>query len=74
VILTYPTVPLFAPDGNYYNEWVAQIWDGGEKRSSLNETQVSLNTTIDLLKDVWTVKADVNFRFNDELENYSQYN
>jgi TonB-linked SusC/RagA family outer membrane protein len=69
VIQTYPNVPYNTPDGYVDNEWLAQIRNGGKKTSSLNETQASFNTVVNLFKDVWTVKADANFRFNNELTN-----
>jgi TonB-linked SusC/RagA family outer membrane protein len=69
VIQTYPTVPMYTPEGLYADSWVANIASGGNKRSELNETQASFNTTFNLLKDVWTVKADASFKFMNELTN-----
>ena len=73
VVQTYPTRPLNTPDGYYDNEWLARINGPAKKTTGLNETQVSFNTTISLWKDVWTVKADANFRFNNELTNEADY-
>jgi TonB-linked SusC/RagA family outer membrane protein len=36
--------------------------DGGRRLDRRNETQVSLTTQVDLIKDVWTINADGNFR------------
>jgi TonB-linked SusC/RagA family outer membrane protein len=69
VIQSYPIVPLLAPDGYYTDSWVAQIMSGEKKTSALNETQASFNTTVNLIKDMWSIKADANFRFNNELMN-----
>jgi TonB-linked SusC/RagA family outer membrane protein len=66
VIQTYPNVPLYTPDGNFADSWVGSISEGGRKRNVLNETQVSFNTTLKLLGEMWTVKADANFRFANE--------
>jgi TonB-linked SusC/RagA family outer membrane protein len=72
VIQTYPYVPLFNPEGLYEDAWVAQIYEGGRKRNVLNETQVSFNTTFKLIDDVWSIKADANFRFANELTNTNE--
>jgi TonB-linked SusC/RagA family outer membrane protein len=42
------------------------LTNGSNKKTFLNETQLSFNTTIHIVKDVWTVKADANFRFDNE--------
>ncbi|MDR1337388.1 MAG: TonB-dependent receptor [Tannerella sp.] len=57
---------FFNPDGTPSPAWGYLIGlprDGGRNITKTNETQVSLNTTIDLIKDVWNIKADANFRF-----------
>ena len=66
VIQTYPNLPLHTPDGYYDNEWLAILAESKPKKTILNETQASFNTTFDLIKDVWTVKADATFRFSNE--------
>jgi TonB-linked SusC/RagA family outer membrane protein len=60
-----PLYTLYNPDGTYTShssDVVGLLQDGGRTNTQVNETQVSLNTTIDILKDVWNVKGDVNFR------------
>jgi TonB-linked SusC/RagA family outer membrane protein len=71
VVQEDPIWPLFTPEGYYAGDrgWAGRIYGGGQKSTILNETQVSFNTTIKLFKDVWTVKADANFRFNNERSN-----
>jgi TonB-linked SusC/RagA family outer membrane protein len=57
--------PIYNPDGTYTSmgaDVYGLIPDGGRTNTQVNETQVSLNTVIDILKDVWNVKGDVNFR------------
>lgn len=66
VVQGYANVPLYTPDGYTDGEWVAQLTNGNNRKTWLNETQLSFNTTIDILKNVWTVKADANFRFTGE--------
>ncbi|MDR1103378.1 MAG: TonB-dependent receptor, partial [Tannerella sp.] len=57
--------PISNPDGTY-TEMGADAYgllpDGGRTNTQVNETQVSFNTTIDILKDVWNIKGDANFR------------
>jgi TonB-linked SusC/RagA family outer membrane protein len=38
----------------------------------MNETQASFNTTVDIIKDIWNIKADANYRFTDEFSNMEQ--
>ena len=47
--------------------------DGGRYVQIKNETQRSFNTQVDILKDVWTVKSDINFRIKDEAANMTEY-
>ncbi|MDR1154670.1 MAG: TonB-dependent receptor, partial [Bacteroidales bacterium] len=59
------TYPLYNPDGTYTStgaDVYALLTEGGRKNTQVNETQVSFNTTVDLLKDVWNIKGDINFR------------
>ena len=65
------------PDGTWTQagaETLGAIESGGRRDDRKNETQISFNTQIDLVKDVWTVNADANFRqynFNRDLQNLS---
>jgi TonB-linked SusC/RagA family outer membrane protein len=64
----YPTIPLYTPDGYVENMWLGNLTNGGNNKTWLNETQLSFNTTINLVKDIWTVKADATFRFDNETD------
>ncbi|MDR1454689.1 MAG: TonB-dependent receptor [Tannerella sp.] len=59
----YPTYPN--PDGTL-NIAMAELTEtlkrGGDVEDNVYETQVTLNTNISLLKDVWNIKADASFR------------
>jgi TonB-linked SusC/RagA family outer membrane protein len=72
VIQTYPIVPVYTPEGYYADSWVGYLHEGGDVERSLNETQVSFNTKIDILKDTWSVKADANFKFTNDGREYTQ--
>ncbi|MDR1594859.1 MAG: TonB-dependent receptor, partial [Prevotellaceae bacterium] len=53
------------PDGTLPGglaETLETLRRGGDAEDNVYETQVTLNTRIDLLKDVWSIKADANFR------------
>ncbi|MDR1594050.1 MAG: TonB-dependent receptor, partial [Prevotellaceae bacterium] len=57
--------PVYNPDGTYTShgsDGIGFLKDGGRTQTNVNETQLSLNTSIDLWKDVWTIEGDVNFR------------
>jgi TonB-linked SusC/RagA family outer membrane protein len=57
---------LYNPDGTYTVAGAYLIGlptEGGRSISQNNETQLTLNTVVDLIKDVWNIKADANFRF-----------
>ncbi|MDR1102282.1 MAG: TonB-dependent receptor [Tannerella sp.] len=57
--------PLRNPDGTWTDggaDVVGLMTEGGRTDKQVDETQISLNTTIDILKDVWSIKGDVNFR------------
>jgi TonB-linked SusC/RagA family outer membrane protein len=62
----YLYLPMYTPEGFFEDAWIAQLVKGGKSVMGLNETQASFNTTINLFKDVWTIKADANFRFLNE--------
>lgn len=53
------------PDGTYTQSGAALIGamkEGGRRDDRTNEVQVSFTTQIDIIKDIWKVNADVNFR------------
>jgi TonB-linked SusC/RagA family outer membrane protein len=58
--------PAYAnPDGTLPGglaETLETLKRGGDAEDNVYETQVTLNTKIDLLKGVWSIKADANFR------------
>jgi TonB-linked SusC/RagA family outer membrane protein len=58
--------PAYAhPDGTLPSglaETLGTLENGGDAEDNVYETQVTLNTKIDLLKDVWSIKADANYR------------
>jgi TonB-linked SusC/RagA family outer membrane protein len=67
---------LYNPDGTYAVAGAYIIGlpkDGGRNIQRKNESNLSVNTTIDLIKDVWTVKADANFRFTNGLGSETHY-
>ncbi|MDR1403716.1 MAG: SusC/RagA family TonB-linked outer membrane protein, partial [Tannerellaceae bacterium] len=74
-----PMRSIYNPDGTYgYNgaNIIGLAKEGGRKIENWNQTQISLNTTIDIIKDEWTVKADAHFRFNNsntKSEHYPVY-
>jgi len=65
------------PDGTWTQagaEMLGALESGGRREDRRNETQISFTTQIDLVKDVWTVNADANFRqfnFNRDMQNLS---
>jgi TonB-linked SusC/RagA family outer membrane protein len=71
-----PMRAIYNPDGTYgYNgaNLIGLVEEGGRKIENWNQTNVLLNTTIDIIKNIWTVKADANFRFtnaNTKAEHY----
>lgn len=62
------------PDGTWTEDaanLLGALLEGGRSRELTNETQVSLTSRFDLIKDVWFVNADANFRFtNDNTSSY----
>jgi TonB-linked SusC/RagA family outer membrane protein len=57
--------PVYNPDGTYTSmgaDTYGLLLEGGRTNTQMNEMQVSFNTTIDILKDVWSIKGDANFR------------
>jgi TonB-linked SusC/RagA family outer membrane protein len=63
----YPNLPLYNPDGqpSDVGQQAALFIEGGNEVEQINETLASFNTTFKLFKDIWTIKADANFRFTD---------
>jgi TonB-linked SusC/RagA family outer membrane protein len=68
IVQSYPNDCIYNPDGSSTDSGsrMVQLIEGGNTVSTLNETQVSLNTTFDIIKDTWVVKGDVNYRFTDD--------
>jgi TonB-linked SusC/RagA family outer membrane protein len=60
--------PMYNPDGSLTEggAFYGLLTEGGRSVTHVNETQVSLHTTVDILKDVWNIKADANFRRSNE--------
>jgi TonB-linked SusC/RagA family outer membrane protein len=55
------------PDGTYTSTGSSALGlliEGGRTLNRVNESLVSFNTTVDILKDVWSVKGDASFRFS----------
>jgi TonB-linked SusC/RagA family outer membrane protein len=65
IVTEYMIRPLYTPEG-YVSESGAQtskqFTDGGRYIDITNETQLTFNTVIDVLKDVLSVKGDATFR------------
>jgi TonB-linked SusC/RagA family outer membrane protein len=68
---SYPTDVIYNPDGSATDSGsrMIDLIEGGNTITQLNEIQASFNTTIDILKDAWNVKADATYRFTDEFSN-----
>lgn len=68
--------PVYNPDGSWTQDGgggaVGMMRDGGRRTVGQNENQLSFNTQIDLIKDVWSIKGDLNYRLSDEREDYSE--
>ncbi|MDR1746761.1 MAG: TonB-dependent receptor [Tannerella sp.] len=59
----YPLIPN--PDGTQnkgYADLPGMLKDGGRVNNDVTEVQASFNTKLDIVKDVFAVKADANFR------------
>lgn len=53
------------PDGTWTNQGagvLGAVSEGGRRLDRTNETQLSFTTELNLIKDIWKVNADVNFR------------
>jgi TonB-linked SusC/RagA family outer membrane protein len=62
-----PMRAIYNPDGTYgYNgaNVIGLAQDGGRNVNNWNQTQIQLNTKIDIIKNEWTINADANFRFS----------
>jgi TonB-linked SusC/RagA family outer membrane protein len=61
---------IYNPDGSYTYDGsssiIGRMKEGGRYDKGVNETQISFNTNVDILKDVWSVKGDVNFRMSND--------
>lgn len=71
-----PLRSIYNPDGTYTSAgaWIVGLMkEGGRRIQYTNETQVSLNTTFDVVKDIWQIKADANYRFTNGHYNMSHY-
>ncbi|OUO54814.1 hypothetical protein B5F77_02485 [Parabacteroides sp. An277] len=57
------------PDGTWTSVGagsLGMLQEGGRTNDQVNETSVSISSKFDLIKDVWTLNADANFRFTNE--------
>jgi TonB-linked SusC/RagA family outer membrane protein len=71
-----PMRPIYNPDGTYgYNgaNIIGLAEEGGRKIDEWNQTQLSFNTKIDLIKNEWTLRADANFRFTNSMTKAEHY-
>ncbi|MCC8152924.1 MAG: TonB-dependent receptor plug domain-containing protein [Tannerellaceae bacterium] len=53
------------PDGTWTQDGASTLGalqEGGRREDRINQTQVSISTEFDLIKDIWKLNADVNFR------------
>ncbi|MDR2948265.1 MAG: TonB-dependent receptor [Prevotella sp.] len=53
------------PDGTWTTAGATLLGvlnEGGRRKDRTNETQVSITTQFDIVKDIWKVNADINFR------------
>jgi TonB-linked SusC/RagA family outer membrane protein len=69
----YTIRPIYNPDGSWTQDGGATVMgglrDGGRYHEYANQSQISFRTQVDLLKDVWNVKADASFRFSNKNTN-----
>lgn len=57
------------PDGSWTSDGagtLGALQEGGRTKNLVNETQVTLSSRFDLLKEVWTLNGDANFRFTND--------
>lgn len=57
------------PDGSWTKDGaglLGALQEGGRSADQTNETQVSLTSRFDLIKDVWFVNVDANFRYTND--------
>ena len=67
---------LYNPDGTFTIAGATLVdmpQNGGRNVTKTNETQLSFSTTIDLIKDVWNIKADANIRFTNKLSKVAHF-
>ena len=62
------------PDGTWTSDGAGTLGalaEGGESTNLVNEVQVSISSKFNLIKDIWTLNADANFRFtNNNTDRY----
>ena len=62
------------PDGTWTEDGAGTLGalaEGGESTNFVNEVQVSISSQFNLIKDIWTLNADANFRFtNNNTDRY----
>lgn len=62
------------PDGTWTEDGAGTLGalaEGGESTNLVNEVQVSISSKFNLIKDIWTLNADANFRFtNNNTDRY----
>ena len=63
----YTTQPVFNPDGTWTQDGGGTVVgiprDGGRRIKGTNANRLAFDTQMDILKDVWFVKGDANFVF-----------
>ena len=63
------------PDGSWTKDGAAilgALQEGGRSINQVNEVQVSVSSVFDIIKDIWKLNADANFRFTND--NKDEYN
>ena len=64
----YTTQPIYNPDGTWTQDGGGTVVgiprDGGRRIKGTNETRLAFDTQMDILKDVWFVRGDINFVFH----------
>ncbi len=57
------------PDGTWTSAGaniLGMLQEGGRKKDNYKQTQLTFNTKIDLIKNVWSFNADASFRYTDQ--------
>jgi TonB-linked SusC/RagA family outer membrane protein len=72
----YTTQPVYNPDGTFTQDGGGTVVgiprDGGRRITGTNETRLAFDTQIDILKDVWFVKGDINYVFNNTAVSHTE--